>query len=432
MRPLVPGIFLLASALAGPGTAHALSLIEGLAAVTASGWEVRIARSQADASRASVDAARSGRLPRVEAHASHTWLAEQPGALVGPSSVYTAEKQSLSYGVSATQILYDFGRTGSSVRAAQAGLEASSTGIAQSANSAARDFVLAYVSLLEAQRLLEVSEQEVSRFEAHLADAEAFHREGVVTVNDVLTAEVNLADSRQRMVTARSTRDLLASRLNFLLGNPLVAPVSVEEFSGPPDVAVLTLQEAFDRARRDRPELGVISSRIDALSARLEARRAGRLPSLFVSGGYSYTENQYQLHEDNWALTAGLSWELYSGGARNAEISQASAELAALMVQRDRLTESVQLEVADAFRELASAREKVVVSEKAVEQARESLRLEKAMYEEGEGTSNRAADAVTRLARAEQNHLTALYAVKRAETMVLYAVGKDLASAYSN
>lgn len=212
-----------------PHMASALTLEEGLKLVTESGRDVELARSDEDAARSSVSLARSPWLPSVDLYGRETWLRYQPEAKFGPTAVPTSQDQFLTYGIRATQLLYDFGRASAGLDAARHGLKARElvTGSAQS--RAALDFIIAYLDLLEADKLIQVSSEEVKNYEAHKKDIEAKYAAGVITMNEVLQVDVTLADSRQRFLTVENLRSLRESKINSLLSRPLNDPVRPEE-----------------------------------------------------------------------------------------------------------------------------------------------------------------------------------------------------------
>jgi outer membrane protein TolC len=137
------------------------------------------------------------------------------------------------------------------------------------------------------------------------------------------------------------------------------------------------------------------------------------------------------VHEDNWSATIGLTWDLYTGGARGASEGQASGELSALIAQREKISRVVRLEALDSRRLLISAAQQVEVAGKAVGQARESLRLQRARYNEGEASATEVTDAITALAHAELSRWSALYGMRKTEAQLLFAMGADLVEAYT-
>ena len=81
---------------------------------------------------------------------------------------------------------------------------------------------------------MKVAGEEVQRYEAHKTDAEVRYNAGVVTKNEVLEADVTLADSRQRYLTADNLRSLRSSRLNSLLLRSLNDAIQLEEVKKTP------------------------------------------------------------------------------------------------------------------------------------------------------------------------------------------------------
>jgi outer membrane protein len=412
-----------------PITAHALSLEEGLRIVTESGRDIMIARSDEDVARGAVSLARSPWRPSVDLYGRETWLQYIPEAKFGDLTVPTSQDQFLTYGVKATQLLYDFGKTSSSIDAAKYGLRAREIMTSQSKNQAALDFIIAYLDLLEAEKLLTVSQEEIKQYEAHKKDTETRYRAGVITKNEVLQVNVTLADSQQRLLTSENLCSLRESKINSLLLKPLNDAVQPEEIRASP-AAGLTLDDAWAGAEASRSLLKEMDATIAAKEQNVQSTQAEYLPTFYVSGGYEYSENKYMVHQDNWSAIVGVNINLFSGGASDSKIGMARAELRSLKLSRDKLLDTIRLEVKSAYLDLQSSSKKMEVTKAAVEQAEENLRLQHLRYKEGVGTATEVLDAVALLTTAESNSWKSLYGIKRAEAVLLNAAGKDLVGAY--
>ena len=413
-----------------PPGVFALTLEEGLRIVTEKGRDINISRAEEDAAREGVGLARSPLLPRVDLYANRTWLRYQPEAIFGPSSVPVAEKDSFTYGFRVDQLVYDFGRTYSMLRASRDGLKGKELDTMRVKNLAALDFTLAYLGLLESEKFIEVARNEVKRLESHLNDARAMHEQGLVTKNDVLQAEVMLSDARQSLLTAENLRSMRASGINSLLLRPLNQEVRAEETGAKDPYAGITLEEAWKSAGQSRPEIREIRARIRAKKQERKAIRAEFYPEIYLSGGYEYRKNQYMVNEGNWSLLAGIKINLSSGGSTRARMKMADAELERLNLAAEKLIDAIRLEVKRAYLQLRSADRKVDVTREAVAQARENLRLQRLRYQEGEGTATDVLDAITLMSRAQTNYWSARYERKRAGARLLYAMGKDIAGVY--
>jgi outer membrane protein len=412
-----------------PAQGRALTLEEGLKIVAETGRDVKIARSDEEAARSSVSLARSPWLPSMDVYSNETWLRYQPEAKFGTLIAPTAQDKFLTYGVTATQLLYDFGKTSSSIDAAKYGLRAREIETQRAQNRSALQFIIAYYDLLEAEKLLQVAGEDVQRYEAHKKDADDRYSAGVVTKNEVLEADVKLADSHQRYLTADNLRSLRASRLNSLLLRPLNDDVQPEEVKKTPSAGI-TLEQAWAAAETESPEIQVIDAGIRAKEESIKAVQAEYLPSFFLSGGYEYQENQYMVFPRNWSLVAGVNINLSSGGATTSRVSVGRSELLSLRITRDKIADAVRLDVKSAYLDLQSSSQKIDVMKTSVASAEENLRLQRLRYQEGVGTALEVLDAVTLLSAAQSDSWRALYDFERAEAGLLYSMGKDLMGEY--
>jgi outer membrane protein len=422
-------LFLFLSVVFFPGMGNALTLEEGLKIVAETGRDVKIAQSDEGVARSSVLLARSPWLPSVDLYGNETWLRYQPEAKFGTLVAPTSQDKFLTYGVRATQLLYDFGKTSSSIDAAKYGLKAREIETQRAKNRAALEFIIAYYDLLESEKLLQVAGEDVQRYEAHKKDAEVRYNAGVVTKNEILEADVTLADSRQRYLTADNLRSLRASRLNSLLLRPLNDAVQLEEVKKAPSAGI-TLEQAWAAAETESPEIQVIDAGIQAKEESIKSVQAEYLPNFFLSGGYEYLENQYMVHQDNWSLIAGVNLNLSSGGATSSRVGMAKGELLSLRITRDKIVDAVRLDVKSAYLDLQSSSQKIEVTKTSVASAEENLRLQRLRYQEGVGTAIEVLDAVTLLSTAETNSWRALYGFERAEAGLLYSMGRDLMGEY--
>jgi outer membrane protein TolC len=412
-----------------PLRGFSLTLEEGLKIVADTGRDVKIARSDEEVARSAVSLARSPYLPWVDLYGRETWLRYEPQAKFGPTIVPTSQDQFKTYGVRATQLLYDFGKTSSSIDAAKYGLKAREIETVRAKNRSALEFIIAYYDLLEAEKLLQVATEEVKQYEAHKKDAEVRYSGGVVTKNEVLQADVTLADSRQRFLIADNLRSLRESRINSLLLRPLNEPVQLEEITKSPSAGI-TLESAWTAAEAESPEIGEIDAGIRSKEESIKATRAEYMPSFYLSGGYEYMENQYLVNQNNWSVIAGVNINLFSGGASSAKVHMGKNELTSLRITRDKIVDAVRLDVKGAFLELQSSTQRIEVTKTAVAQAEENLRLQRLRYQEGVGTAIEVLDAVTLLSATQSNTWKAFYGFERAEAGLLYSMGRDLMSMY--
>jgi outer membrane protein TolC len=416
---------------AGTLFAGVLTLAEGLRLAGENNRLIRITLQQENISEADTLIARSPLLPNVNASAGQTFLSYQPKAIFGPQIVPTSEKSFVSYSLGLQQLLYDFQGSVSRYRASKAILNTKRFDTLRVRNRVSLDFAVAYFDLLEAEKLLQVAEKEVESVRSHLRDATNLYENGVITKNDLLQAEVRLSDARQKLLNAGNLRAISASRLNTVLSRPLSTEVQVTDVEeGPAGQVMPDREKAWETAIELRPEMRIVDDTMRSLDFEEVSKKSEYYPRFFAGASYDYTENRYMLHQGNASLLLGMTLNLFSGGSTKAEVLKIGYQKTQLMEQRARLADEIRLEVERNLLDLRNAMERTNVTKDAVGQAGENLRINRVRYEEGVGTATEVLDAVTLLTVAETNYYRSLYDLKRAESALLYSIGKDLSEVY--
>ncbi|OGW38067.1 MAG: hypothetical protein A2Y97_00215 [Nitrospirae bacterium RBG_13_39_12] len=407
----------------------ALSISEGLKLATENSRIIKIVSYNKDISLADTLVAKSRFFPSIDISANQTFLQYQPGAFFGSQSVFTAEKESLSYGINVYHTIYDFGARTSLYDASKLSLNVTELDIERIKNLVALDFITAYLDLLKTDKLILIAQKEVEMFGSHLKLAQSFYEEGVITKNDLLQAEVKLSDAKQQLLTTKNLKAINTARINNILSLPLTNEVQAIDISGDLPFS-FELCNAWEAASKQRPEFKIIDNQIKINYLEESAKKSEYYPSLYAQGGYNYTENRYLLHEDNWSLILGINFNLFNGGSTRAEVSKLKYIKNQLLEQKEKLLDDVKLEVEKSYLEMKIADEKIQVTKDAINQAEENLRINKIKYEEGIGTATDVIDAITLLTKAETNYYTALYEFRQAQAGLMYSIGFDLVSAY--
>jgi outer membrane protein len=406
-----------------------ITISEGVGMVLKDSRLVRM--SLADKDMASQDSllARSALLPHVSAFLQQSFLSNQPASKFGSQEVNTAEKKSFSYGFAVYQTLFDFGKSFSDYKAAKVLVSAHQANIAAVKKLAVLEFVIAYFDRLEAEKMILVAEKEAESLTAYQKDVEHLYEQGAAIKNDLLPAQVKLADAKQRLIVARNAQATAAFNLNRILALPLREKVRAQDIDmGIP--ALSPVEEVLKTARAERPEIGIITDQIKASVFTEAAKRAGNYPSVYADGGYEYAQNKYQVHENNTYVDLGAKANIFDGWASKAEVLKERSRQKRLQVQRDKLLEDIKFEVEDSYLGLTDAREKVTVAKDALAQAQENVRVNRLRYTEGSATTTDVLEAITLQTSAQTNSYRADYELKRNYAKLMYSMGIDLALIY--
>jgi outer membrane protein TolC len=311
-------------------------------------------------------------------------------------------------GVQVQQLLFDFGRTIGKV-----GANSDFTDAAKSDLTSARELVklnvqIAYFVLLAAQRVETVTREAVAQAQKHLTQAKAFYTVGRRPQFDVTRAEVELANANVNLIKATNLRKLTLVQLNNAMGIQPERPYAVSLSLRLPSFDA-TMDSAKALALTQRPELQAARSRVEGNKALAMAAWSQHLPTLSAVGSYTWNGFQPSPLYPRW--TAGIQFALpiFQGFAIDAQVEQANAAADAAQAVFDSQSQSVLLEVEQAYLTLKEADERRVAAAKLVEQAEQNLLLADRQYAAGVGTPLDVTDAQVSRSNAQITHIQALY-----------------------
>jgi outer membrane protein len=116
---------------------------------------------------------------------------------------------------------------------------------------------------------------------------------------------------------------------------------------------------------------------------------------------------------------------LFDGGLIRAEINKEKVATEKVKEEERALRLLISREVRDAQLNITNARERIEVTQRAIESSRENVRIELLKYDTGSGTSTDIIDAQTALLRAETDYYQALFDRETAIAYLKKAIGED-------
>ena len=225
-----------------------------------------------------------------------------------------------------------------------------------------RDVERAFWNVLLGQRLLQVARDNVSSLEVQRRNAQANFDQGFVAQNDVLKADVALAQARQRERTAGKQLTILRSRLNQILDIDLQTALTLFE-------GEIHLQEAPPLERLNsladerRPEYLSLETSIRQTEEGITAARSRYYPRLsgfaqYYREGDDFVANNNPFSNDhNAAVGLRVDWNWFEGGKTDAMEKEFKYRQKALEEKRMELKQQIHLQVEDSYEQLGVARE---------------------------------------------------------------------------
>ena len=196
-----------------------------------------------------------------------------------------------------------------------------------------------------------------------------------------MRAETALIRAQQDLAEAENTRAAAYRGLATLIGTR--EPITVQATRVVPDEPG-AVDALVGEARTHRPEIAAERATIAAAQANASASAWRWSPTLSAFGnlrGQNYTG--FSGDKYAWAVGVQLDWLMFDGGARDAQRHVAEAQRREAEARLELLADTVSDEVANARGSLETKRKSVNAAQRAVELARETLRLVRAQYEAG-------------------------------------------------
>ena len=318
--------------------------------------------------------------------------------------------------------VWDFGRTSGRYQQAVSRRRIAELQLGRARETVAFDVAIAYVSVLLSQADAAIREQAIRQAKAILEDTRVRRRAGVADPDDVLRAEVQLAEASDTLVTARQGEFAAIARLNYALGRNASLPLQLVDWKSWPRFE-RSLTDCLQTAVAQRAEIGVAQEAVAVAQFGVQATDAEYLPRIFILSDIGHVDGSNI--RTGWQSGAGihLNQKLYAGGRRQGESQAAQADVSAAAASAQSVFDSISLEVNLAYRGQFAAQERIRLSEPAVRQARENLRLVTVKYKNGNATPTDIVDAETTATRAAQRYFRAVYDYLAALVRLEYAMG---------
>jgi len=402
-----------------PGSVLRLSLKEAVdIALGAEGNpRARIAEETVSQSKSRSAQARSALLPNLEASVSQSnrtqnlqaygLLLRLPIAgfqfptLVGPYGMFDAR-------ATASQSAFDL----SAIRRYQA----SRTGIdqAQSENENVQDLITGvvarnYLAAVRTDAAVQTAGANLKLAQELLDLASSMKAAGSATGIEVTRARVQLSQAQQRVLVAENERQLACFQLLNSIGTDLTTPVELTQALAflPVDVTApdLALKIAFETRNDWKAQV----KREESTELAYSAVKWERLPSVGLYGDYGTIGTSINNAIPTRVYGFTVRVPVFDGGRRDARRAESASQLRQERLRTHELRDQIDLQVRTALDNLKSSIDLVRTAEEGLTLSESELAQAERRYKAGVGTSLEVTDAQTRLQRARDDRILALY-----------------------
>jgi outer membrane protein TolC len=294
-------------------------------------------------------------------------------------------------------------------RSAQLAVQALRTGRDAARLQVTDQVVRSYLAALLAESRLETAKANLEQAERLFRLAERQKDAGTGVAVEVTRAQVQLAHERQRLLAASNERAKAHLNLLRALGLRLSTPIELTDRLSYQPVVPLSLEQALEAALRDRPDWKAQQERERAAAASHGAAKAESMPRLSAFADYGSIGPEIGDSRATRSAGIALRLPLFDGGRRQALRAESASQWRSEQIRAKDLRQQIEMELRIAFDNLRSAELQTTAAEEGLRLAEREVEQAVRRYQAGVAGSLEVTDAQTRLARARDNRLAALF-----------------------
>jgi len=427
-----PASFATAEPVKGPVT-----LKEAIRIALANNPEIAAVRHDIGAAQARRDVALGEVFPKVSVVGGYNYhLDDQrlvPARYNGEQGVFGDDI--FSADLTVTMPLFTGGRLISEIKAAELLQKSAEHRLARSREELIFNVSSVFYGILAQRQVIESLEFSRKALQEHLKRIEELIMAQKSANVDRLRIEVRIANLEEKLAQENNLLSIQNRVLANLLGvkNEDEALFAQGELTMTEDQAVNGTNGYLTKALSQHPDYLASRADLEAQAKTVDAARADHWPTVSLQGAYggrwaagpSDHPSGTSSSEDVGRIGLVAEFPIFEGGQIDARIREQKAKLAAARERLRDLELQIGLDVETARLNVTSSVERIRATEKAIEQAKESLRIEQEKYDLGKGAIVDVLDAQSALLESQTNYYRALADYKIAQAQLRFATGEE-------
>lgn len=328
--------------------------------------------------------------------------------------------------VIASYSLYNGGQDYQNSKAAELGVKAASLQESATRNQLIEWVTSAFYGILAAQEAHKITGRSVAAVQSELDQTRLRFNAGTVLKSDVLSLEVQLAETRDTEMQAANAIELARSSLRILLGLSSNQSLTLTEDSA---WKLPRLKQSYDelllQAIQQRPEIKAASTQVEISERQLKAAQGAHLPKAdaYLSYGSDSKNLAYSASRDNVTAGVNVSMDVFTGFSSSERIKKAEKELSVAKLSARQIQLTIEDELKTAYLKLQNALDRLKVTRLSVIAAEEALRLVNEQRKAGTETVTRFIETEVARDKAQSRVISASYDALRAEAELNKALG---------
>ncbi|WP_417785750.1 TolC family protein [Tenacibaculum sp.] len=264
----------------------------------------------------------------------------------------------------------------------------------------------AYMQLQLAHKGVSVLEKALKAAEANQKMAENSFKQGYLQRADVLAVEVRVTEVKNQLQAAKSNVLNASNYLSFLMNeeqNNIYEPSDSLQVNLTNQLVDITISE-------NRSDIKAMELASEAYQKMHKADKMDFLPRLNAFGSYElYDDKIFNADASGYVVGAQLTWDIFKGSKRYGKVQKSKAQYEKSRLEYEQYKSKSQLELNNTKRLLTDAEEQLKLTELALQQSEEALRIRKNRFKEGLEKTSDLLTAETQYAQKQLEYYQTVY-----------------------
>lgn len=334
------------------------------------------------------------------------------------------------YSLTASQLLYDFGKTSNNINTAKRTLEASDFQIVENIATTVLNTKQAYYNILNKYQQINLAEESIKIDELHLEQADSYYNAGVRTLIDVTDAKLQLSNSKLKLLQSQYSLENSKTKLISIIGKQDSDELKIKE-----DAEIKTATKSFKEEKlilndllnlglENKAELKALEKQIEAQKLQLENSNKEYYPTLNLQASLNdKTSDEIALETKQAIAGVYLKWDLYTGNSTSENIKISLASLSSLKQQLVQHKLQIKEDITSAYLKVKENQESINLSLLNLDLSADKLNLANQRYKAGLNDLIEVNDSKLAYTQAKSQLINTYYDYLNSKAKLEYAIG---------
>lgn len=386
------------------------------------------------------DEAKSNYLPQIKASGSVLHLTELEGVSIpagafgnfpstGPvpsKSLFIDQGSATGYtgGVGLEQPLTQLFRIHQANVAAKQDVLIAKTQLDQTQDAIAVQVRQLYYNILINEQKFDASQAQLSAAQVKDEESRRDVERGNALEVSALQSKAAVLQAQQENLTLRLEQDDLRRQFADTLGLPVNTPIVLDPVSAGATLNIPSRTDAVRIALEQNHDLKLAREALLKAQAGLSAARNAYIPDITALSRYHYQSGIPLLVHNFGTFGFSLSYDLFDGGRRQAEVREAQTEVHSAQVTVEKLQSEIEVQVQSVYDRIDELKQMIDVATQAVQVRTEAARLTDRQYEQNSALNSARSQTRADLANAKASLLEANCGLSLAEADLKRTIGQ--------